>query len=274
MNLVDQSQFLFDAGAFSILNSLLSFFVLSLVGIRENQLDQSIQAIVELETCHLFVHGHLKVGDELAHGPLQLLANALVVLNFLFFFIKRQVAGKLCEDSDSAMVLSQIEHDEVFVHEFMFRPQFNLLLCQVHDELLQIITIDEARRIRIILFPCLRVGSEGKLTDSSVLLLSGLQLSFEDNRNEQVQKDQRDDKHEANEVQVRDRCSTSIDAISDLLIISLILDTLEQNISLPGAVVHDVLPALARRDSEQSEQRCAKRLKVGMFVQVLLKSYL
>ena len=108
-------------------------------------------------------------------------------------------------------------------------------------------------RIFIVLGPFLIKKGPSLVGDSGLLLLRGLQLTFKDNRNEQVEKDQGYDEHEADEVQVRIWCATSIDAISLLLFISLILSAFEQDGPLSRTVKHDLLPILSSNNSKKRQ---------------------
>ena len=51
----------------------------------------------------------------------------------------------------------------------------------------------------------------------------------------------------------------------------LVLNALEQNASLSGAVIHDLLPILSRHDSKERQQSCSKALEVRMIVQLTLQ---
>lgn len=53
------------------------------------------------------------------------------------------------------------------------------------------------------------------------MLLGGLELTFEDDRDEQIEKDERDNKHKADEVKIGVWSTASIDTVSLLLVISL-----------------------------------------------------
>ena len=104
-----------------------------------------------------------------------------------------------------------------------------LLDDKVHDELLHILKLDHPLGFGVILAPLLGEKGPGILSDSRFLLLSRLELTLENNGDEEIQENERDDKHKADEIWIGPPIPTSVDAIHLLFLVSLTVLALESN---------------------------------------------
>lgn len=89
------------------------------------------------------------------------------------------------------------------------------------------------------------------ISNSDLLLGCWSRKSFQDDRDEQIEKDKTDDQDEPNEVEVGDLCTAALDPNELLWFVSLILDAAEVYVGLPGTIVHYPNPTLASSDPEK-----------------------
>ena len=88
-------------------------------------------------------------------------------------------------------VLSEVEHHVAFRRAILLLLQFHqFLLYQVHDQVQQVFNFDHASCIMVIFGPFLVEELPGQISDSSFLLLGRLKLTFQNDSDEQIQKDQ------------------------------------------------------------------------------------
>ena len=226
---------------------------------------------MEIVVFHLIVDGYLQISNEFVKWAFKLVSNPSIIFDLRFLIVEIHIPIQLGKDSD-LIVLCKVEKNIFVVAQFPLSPDVDLLFDQVKNQLLQIINLNEACSVWIIFGPGFEESIACLLTHSGLLLLCSLQLTFEDNRDEQIQEDQRYDKSECDEVDVGHRSATAVDSISLLLLVCLLIDALESYVSLAGAVVHDLLPALTRSNPEQSHQSRSEVLKVGMVIQVFLQT--
>jgi len=102
------------------------------------------------------------------------------------------------------------------------------------------------------------------------LLLRGLKLALEDDRNKEVKEDEADNHDETREVGICYHGSTAIDSITLLIIITLIMRAPEKGFSRPCTIVHDILPAFTSCDTEEREYGVTEVLEVCMRIKMFL----
>ena len=181
--------------------------------------------------------------------------KVIELLDLLFFVRLLHVVLNLGEDAH-LVVLGEVEELQslvlVLAPTTIVLDQIELVEDQIHDQLVQVVDGDHPTRIRVVLSPPLVEVIASLLSDSQVLLLGRLELTLENDGDEEVEEDERDDEHEADEVDVGDWRATAIDPISLLLLVGLLLHAAsEKHVSRASTVVHDRLPILASRDPEQ-----------------------
>ena len=87
-------------------------------------------------------------------------------------------------------VLSEVEHHVTFGRVSLLLLQFHqFLLNQVHDQVQQVFDFDHASCIMVVLGPFLVEELSGQIGDSGFLLLGRLQLTFQNDSDEQIQED-------------------------------------------------------------------------------------
>ena len=198
------------------------------------------------------------------------------LFDLLVFVCLLHVVLNLGEDAH-LVVLGEVEELQclvlVLAPTTVVLDQIKLVEDQVHDQLVQVVDRDHPTGIRVVLSPPPVEVMACLLSDSQVLLLGRLELTLENDGDEEVEEDERDDEHEADEVDVRDWRATAIDPICLLLLVGLLLHAAsEEHVPRASAVVHDRLPILASRDPEKRQQRGAEVLEVRMVVQVFLQA--
>ena len=258
----------------------------------EDVLHERCEAIVVIEVLHFAIDRQLQVTYELLEGPVEPFHMLLALLDRFFIvseshmliglfaqlsFVRLlHVVLNLGEDAH-LVVLGEVEELQCLV--FVLAPttvvldQVKLVVDQIHDQLAQVIDGDHPTSIRVVLSPPLVEVVACLLSDSQVLLLGRLELTLENDGDEEVEEDERDDEHEADEVDVRDWRATAIDPICLLLLVGLLRHAAsEEYVPRASAVVHDRLPILASRDPEKRQERGAEVLEVRMVVQVFLQA--
>ena len=165
---------------------------------------QAIQSVVELDLLQAIIQGHLKLTDELSHLATKLSLTTTILLKVFeevrVFIRIDQVALPLGIESNCAH-LAQIEVDVCYL--FVFTLNLDLLLDQVHQDLLQVVDVDQACGYRIIFAPDLGKGGQTVFIDSYLLLKARLSEAFENNGNEEVQEDKRHHHDKAEEKEDR-----------------------------------------------------------------------
>ena len=223
----------------------------------EHVLHKRCEAVVVVEVLHFPVNRQLQVTHELLKGTIEpghvllrtldlLLfgsqSHVLIRLLYLLAFLPQlHVVLNLGQDAHLVVQGEGEKHARwqiVLTHRYPLY-QLQLIKHQVHDQLIQVADGYHPGCIRVILRPSLIKVVSGLLCHSQILLLSRLQLAFENNRNEEIEENQRDHKHKADKVDVRNWRTTSIDTVSLLLLISLLFQAaFEENVPLSGAVIH------------------------------------
>ena len=137
--------------------------------------------------------------------------------------------------------------------------------------MLKLLDINHAYRKRIVLAPYFCEGFKAVVANSDLLLSGRCSEAFQDNGDEEVEEDKADHEDEGDEVEVRDLRSTTLDSISLLRLVRLVLDAAEINVGLSCAIVHKLNPTFACGNSQKSQNRPTKILEISMAIQSLLK---
>ena len=87
-------------------------------------------------------------------------------------------------------MLREVEHHIAVLRLTLLLVNLDeFFLNQVHDKFDQIVDLDQARGILIVLGPLLAEEGPRRVCNSGFLLLSSLQLTFKDDCNEEIEED-------------------------------------------------------------------------------------
>ena len=95
-------------------------------------------------------------------------------------------------------------------------------------------------------------------------------VAFQNDGHEQVQEDEADDEHVTDEEKVWEKSvSTSLYAVSLLLVVRLVICAAPEDWLLPSTVEHNVVPSFTSDDTEQCQGSSGEISEVGMFIEMI-----